>query len=74
MVVRVHGEDLSFFEECLVRYLDRRGVPRTCTLAERAELLITNDHVHSSSNLKLYSLHDSWNFTEQRQAMRYFLQ
>ncbi|EYC00697.1 hypothetical protein Y032_0113g355 [Ancylostoma ceylanicum] len=69
-VARVYGGDLSFFEECLLRLLDLRGVPRASALNERTELLITNDHVQSSANPKLYSLHDMWNFTEQRHQKR----
>ncbi|KAL6726779.1 hypothetical protein Aduo_008713 [Ancylostoma duodenale] len=66
LIARVHGDDLSFLEECLVHYLDLREVPRASALEEWTELLVTNDHVQSSSNPKLYSLHESCNSMEQR--------
>ncbi|RCN44173.1 hypothetical protein ANCCAN_09861 [Ancylostoma caninum] len=66
LVARVNGDELSFLEQCLVHYLDLREVPKASASDERTELLIVNDHVHGSSSPKLYSLHESWDFLEQR--------
>ncbi|VDM66323.1 unnamed protein product [Strongylus vulgaris] len=57
--VEVQDENLTFFENCLAQYLEKRGVHKLNSLSKKAGVVIANDTVHDSANTTIYALYSS---------------
>ncbi|KAK6040653.1 hypothetical protein COOONC_21845 [Cooperia oncophora] len=62
----VRNRSLSFLEECLVRYLQRRGIPEAALDMSRIAVVFVNDLNDAPINPKLYNVHGCPSPVEQR--------
>ncbi|CAJ0599004.1 unnamed protein product [Cylicocyclus nassatus] len=63
--VNVETETLTFYESCLLQYLEKKRIPK-CSLLERdVDVVIANGTVEIPTSARVYALHSSRDFEEQ---------